>query len=989
MLRRPSQVAIIFVSSPAVHCPACTWVACFAPVAGESPLDPTSRDPERRVFKLRLLGTPHLEGPNGTISTGPRRIALLSSLAASGTAGLTRDKLVARLWEESDGERAKRNLSQLLYSMRGEIGAELVEGSGTLRIDPNICWTDVGAFDVALAERRDADALALYSGAFLDGFHLSDAPEFTRWAESERSRRETEVRALAVRVAENTSSTDPAARAAAWRRAASLDPLDERVTLRFVEALAAAGDRLGAVRAADQHAALVRAEFEREPSTALMRRADELRRSSGPVAHAGTSRAVGGDPSSPVAGDTVTASIGTAAPAQGGVKATTPASLPSITPASVAARGRRRWFAGGALAVLAALAAVAWTGRAPARLKGDEFVIVAEFANHSADSLLTRTIGVAVTTALQQSAHVVPLPRSRLAAALRRMDRPDSAVRLDLETAREVAQREGVRFVLEGELLEVGPDLRLVSRIVEAASGEIVRARSVAVPERTQLFAAVDEIAAHFRRDLGEARASVAEARPLPDVTTPSLEALHYYAAASDAAFRGEYALSTDLLDRAVTIDSSFAMALALLGQNALWNNKVGPAREYFRRALAASDRLSVDERLRIGVMSAYGEGDLHTAITLSERLVALRPKDHSSWTRLGYYYFETARHREARAAFVRADSLAPLSVPNVLNVGTSWLSSARSGSDPAAFDSARAWYHRAFAMRPAAEYEFFYNQQYGAILIGLGLVDSARATFERMGARSLDDRARAERSLGFLEALAGRWRRGAAHFADAASLSTTRRQWTSALRNEALLADILLTMGRATEARAPLARAVALALREPIEPRAVAFVAHAAAKAGDLAGARRLLARMRATARPMHAGESAAILGVESAIALASGDGPLALELAQQAMLRDTSNVQVLVTRARAAEAAQRDSLALAAWTRLGSRVEFGIEGQFDAQLSDGARGAILERLGRREEAILVLRALVAAYPREEVEPPALADARARLTRLEQAPRR
>ncbi len=970
------------------------------------------------MFKLRLLGTPHLEGPNGTTSTGPRRIALLASLAAAGPGGLTRDKLVARLWEESDGERARRNLSQLLYSMRGEFGADLVEGTGTLRIDPQVCWTDVGAFDAAVTERREPEALAIYGGAFLDGFHLSDAPEFTRWAESERQRREVEVRTLAVRVAESVPAADSAGRVAAWRRAAALDPVDERVAQRLIDALVAAGDRIGALRAAEQHAAIVRAEFEREPSSAIQRRVDELRRASGPTATPAPSQpaGAGGNRSEAARPDTAggnAAAAGAAGTADGSADRGAPhAAAPSHgsdgVPGPAGSGGsegsgagravaghirdpgaRRRWFAAGGLVVAAAVALIAWSSRAPARIADDEFVIVAEFVNHTSDTMLTRTIGVAVGAALQQSAHVVPLPRSRVAAALRRMDRPDTQARLDLTTAREIAQREGVRFVLEGEVLEAEGRFQLVSRIVAAPSGATVRARTFAVESRGGLFDAVDELAAAFRRDLGEARATVAKARPLPDVTTRSLDALHHYAAASDASWRGEHALANDLLERAVAIDSNFSMALALLGQNALSNNDVPKAREYFRRALADDARLSVEERLRVGVMRAYGEGDLGGAIELSERLLALRPRDVASWARLGFYYFASGRNREARAAYAKADSIEPLSVQNLLNVGTSWLSTARYEQQPAAFDSARAWYHRAFAIRPAAEYEFFYNQQYGSILIGLGLVDSARATFARMAQRSPGDRARAERSLGFLEAMAGRWTVSAAHFADAAELSTAQRQWTSALRNEALLADILLTSGRSAEARAPIARAAAIALREPIEPRAVAFVAQAAAKAGDLVTARRLLARMRASLRPLHDGEAAAALGVEAAIALASGEGVRALELTDQAVLRDSSNFQVLVTRARAAAAAARDSLADAIWSRIVSRIEFGLEGQFDAQLGDADRGAILERLGRREEALTVLRALVRAYPRETVEPPALAEARARLQRIETTQRR
>ena len=175
------------------------------------------------MFRLRLFGTPQLEGPAGLIPTpGPRRFALLASLAAAGTAGLTRDKLVARLWSEADDDRAKRNLSQLLYAMRTELGADLVEGTGTIRLHPSTVWCDVAAFDAAVAARDDATALELYRGPFLDGFHLADAPEFSDWADTERDRRSRTARTAAVRAAEQAAqvtSADPHAVSGAWDRA--------------------------------------------------------------------------------------------------------------------------------------------------------------------------------------------------------------------------------------------------------------------------------------------------------------------------------------------------------------------------------------------------------------------------------------------------------------------------------------------------------------------------------------------------------------------------------------------------------------------------------------------------------------------------------------------------------------------------------------------------------------------------------------------------
>ncbi|MBX7120035.1 MAG: hypothetical protein K1X31_13665 [Gemmatimonadaceae bacterium] len=939
------------------------------------------------MFRIRLLGTPHLAGPKGGVPQGPRRLAILACLAAAGPAGLTRDKLIARLWPETDEERARRNLSQLLYAMRTELGVDLVEGTGTVRLAAGQCTCDVLEFDAAITARDDVAALQAYGGPFLDGFHLTESSEFSQWADTERERRADLARMAAVRLAESAAGED---RIAAWQRVVALDPLSAPPTLRLMEAFAARGDRTAAVRVAEKHAALLKAELDTAADPAILRRAAELR--AAPVdaaadapsaAHpeanaASTSHAAaavaapGGAPREAAVGERVAAETraGEARPA-----------------GSTTARERPLALVAG-LVGLTVLGLLAWSQRAPARLLPDEYVIIAEFVNRSGDSLLTHSVGAAAKAALQQSAHVVPLPRARVRRALARMQLQDSTDRLDPTLALEVAQREGVRFVLSGEVLAVGDRRQVVSHIIEASTGREVVTRSFDAQNDDAILEAVDRLAAAMRRDLGEARATVATARPLPDVTTRSLPALQAYAMAIDADVREDADAYPNLLLRAVALDSNFASAHAKLGELYAFNNDVPNSARHFRRALELAEGLPIEEALRIRISAAWARGDRNTTVQLSRTYLSLRPRDSGAWARLGYAYFSAGQSAEARAAYRVADSLQPLTAGSVLNVGTSWLTTARMSGDRAHFDSARAWYGRAFAEIPDQQYAIFYNQQYGTILIGAGFPDSARATFERMARRGPLDRARGLRSLAFLDLLEGHWRDAAGNFATAGELSQQQRQPTSVVRNDALLAEAYLFTGDRDRALAALRRPAAVVLREPIEARAIAFVALAQVRAGDLTGARRLLGRMRAISRPEHDGEQAALGGVEGAIALAEGRADEAFRLLDAAFVRDSANVQLRMLRARTLEAVGRDGDAEQAWKRNAEHFEFGLEGQLDWQFSLYERARLLERLGRPEEAAAALRALVARFPSSaEPDPPTLADARARLRRLEAGP--
>src|SRR5262245_25953612 len=197
-------------------------------------------------------GTEDLTGA----ATQRRRLALLVLLAVAGSAGMSRDKLLAYLWPESDLERARHVLNQLLYAQRQQVGDDLFLGRKTLRLNWGLITSDVGEFERALDAGDLATAAGLYAGPFLDGFFVKEAPEFERWVEEQRARlaqRALESMRALAETAERTGDGGIAVQW--WRRAAATDPFDARVALRLVTALGVAGDRPGALREASRYEA--------------------------------------------------------------------------------------------------------------------------------------------------------------------------------------------------------------------------------------------------------------------------------------------------------------------------------------------------------------------------------------------------------------------------------------------------------------------------------------------------------------------------------------------------------------------------------------------------------------------------------------------------------------------------------------------------------------------------------------------------------------
>jgi TolB-like protein len=166
-----------------------------------------------------------------------------------------------------------------MYSLRRDLEAEdLFLGSTDLRLNPRIITTDLSEFAAALDAGDFERAAAAYGGAFLDGFFLDESVEFDHWLEQERARL-AQRHASAVESLARTATArgDLAASTDWWRQLSQADPLNARITIGYMEALSAAGDRAGALRFGRSHEALLRSELDAEPDPSVVAVVERLR----------------------------------------------------------------------------------------------------------------------------------------------------------------------------------------------------------------------------------------------------------------------------------------------------------------------------------------------------------------------------------------------------------------------------------------------------------------------------------------------------------------------------------------------------------------------------------------------------------------------------------------------------------------------------------------------------------------------------------------
>jgi DNA-binding SARP family transcriptional activator len=259
------------------------------------------------MIEFRALGAVELKAPEGnellSILARPKLLAILSYMAASATRGFVRrDTLIGLFWADVDPERARNSLRQSLHHLRRSLGEAtlLSRGDEEVGLASGRFWSDVAAFEDALQAGRAEEALSFYRGELLEGFFVSDAPEFERWLEGRRGELRARAAAAAWALAEEAESARDSSSAAGWaRRALELAPLDEDLVRRVIALLDRQGDRSGAVQSYEAFARRLHDELELEPAPETRRLVEAVRARSRPDGEPGQIRAGGAAAATP------------------------------------------------------------------------------------------------------------------------------------------------------------------------------------------------------------------------------------------------------------------------------------------------------------------------------------------------------------------------------------------------------------------------------------------------------------------------------------------------------------------------------------------------------------------------------------------------------------------------------------------------------------------------------------------------------------------
>lgn len=309
-------------------------------------------------------------------------------------------------------------------------------------------------------------------------------------------------------------------------------------------------------------------------------------------------------------------------------------------------------LAGAAVLALGAGAAVFWLTRpATGALTARDTIILADFVNTTGDPVFDSTLKVALAVALEQSPFLKVFPDERAHQALILMQRsPNEAI--TRAVAREIAQREGLRALVAGSIASLGRHYVVSVEAANAESGEVMAREQVEVNSKEEVLSSLGATISTLRRKLGESLSLVQRYDvPLPQATTPSLEALQAYTRALDEGRVNPSIEAIAHLKRAIELDPHFALAMAQLSYTYTNTGQPALASEWSRRAFELRDRVSERERYFISwryyrdATQAYDRG-----LELARSWTAAYPRDAFAFNTLGRAALALGQYQQAIA---------------------------------------------------------------------------------------------------------------------------------------------------------------------------------------------------------------------------------------------------------------------------------------------------------------------------------------------------
>jgi tetratricopeptide (TPR) repeat protein len=291
---------------------------------------------------------------------------------------------------------------------------------------------------------------------------------------------------------------------------------------------------------------------------------------------------------------------------------------------------------------------------ASGQLEERALVILADI--EAEDPALSSAATEALRVDLSQSGIIRLADPALIEEALERMGREPSEP-LTEELASELAVREGAGAIVSGAVNRAGSGYVFTASVVSTGDGSVLTSQRESAATDTDVIPAIDRLSKKLRERIGDSYRSIRSDPPLRRVTTSSLEALKLYSRVGE-----DDVDEITLLEQAVALDSTFAMAWRALGVE-YRNRRTNRARmvEAFTRSFEHRDHLTeIEKRKTASLYYTMIDFEPRLASAEYEALLEADPEDYGTLINLGVLASSLGDHEQSVRWTLRALALKP-----------------------------------------------------------------------------------------------------------------------------------------------------------------------------------------------------------------------------------------------------------------------------------------------------------------------------------------
>jgi len=303
-------------------------------------------------------------------------------------------------------------------------------------------------------------------------------------------------------------------------------------------------------------------------------------------------------------------------------------------------------------------------------------IAVISFENQTGDegnNRLSRIIPSLLITALEQSGRFQVVTWERLYDLLKQSGK-DSIEFIDSDTGFELCRIEGISNLALGSIVKMGDIIATDLKILDVETKDIVQTAQSRGQGENSIMGQIDELTSEIATKLGgmsEEKFSQSQ-RSIMEVTTISMAAYNYFLKGREEFDKGYQNEAQKFLERAVELDSTFAIAHLYLGliylsvyQPELDTQK---RQQAFEKANNYKNKASDKEKLYIESVSIsylemgrrFDKQLFDKRFALNKKLVEKYPREKRFRNILGQNYFYRKMYDKAVIEFEKAIELDP-----------------------------------------------------------------------------------------------------------------------------------------------------------------------------------------------------------------------------------------------------------------------------------------------------------------------------------------